>query len=392
MSCFSQDELDAAKLASNTTGSGCAAPDDLNFELGSIRKINRAAQREFEDDEEDDEDEDEEDEDTWRDGEPAGGDGIASGTKRRRAGAGDASEPPAKRGRPRPRPNPKSVGPQVQRGAGGSPSPPSDTHTPDPTASNAMDADTSQSTQVEAPVRSTRRSGPASNAMDANMSQSTQVEATVRSTRPSGRREVSPEGMEYVTPVRSEFVDDEAESRATEVDLVRDDGPDWFQDVGPHFETAVAHLGPRWRKLVDIYTIMEGESGWMRSGQLPSNGRPDILDVWIKGGRLTRTSNMIALQLQDLPSFKRAFAVWYAGMQPTWRMSKGGKWERPKVGKRKRIGWELVEVNGVNGWLSVVACLYWWGMTTMGGGTQIDLDQWEEAVDDATWVMEGLTA
>jgi hypothetical protein len=64
------------------------------------------------------------------------------------------------------------------------------------------------------------------------------------------------------------------------------------------------------------------------------------------------------------------------------------KRKRPLQGMYGR-SWHRLIAPGRNGWLSVVACLYWWGCT-IGGDEGNTKTGFEEAVKDTIYMMEGL--
>ena len=51
-------------------------------------------------------------------------------------------------------------------------------------------------------------------------------------------------------------------------------------------------------------------------------------------------------------------------------------------------GWAELDKPGLNGFLSIVAALSWWGAQIEAAGAQINL--WNAAVEDVAWVMEQL--
>lgn len=73
-------------------------------------------------------------------------------------------------------------------------------------------------------------------------------------------------------------------------------------------------------------------------------------------------------------------------MQPAWRDLSGGvSRERGMYGQ----DWYPLNVGGPNGWLGVMATLLWWGNAVKSGSIERQED-WNEAVEDAHWVLDGL--
>ncbi len=187
--------------------------------------------------------------------------------------------------------------------------------------------------------------------------------------------------------VPSPLLDAEANKRAAEVEEALVDAPTWFKVSYEFFKDAVPTLGPRWQRLVDCFTLLKEENNFEKRGELAGDGRPAMLSKWIQYGRLTRSKTMpTTLDASNLAAFKHAYQTWYDGLQPDWREKEGEDWKRPKLG-RKQQDWGLLDVRGINGMLSVVACLYWWGMV-VSEQAQSDFDEWERAAEDVSWVME----
>ncbi|KAF8872555.1 hypothetical protein CPB85DRAFT_1171838, partial [Mucidula mucida] len=137
-------------------------------------------------------------------------------------------------------------------------------------------------------------------------------------------------------------------------------------------------LGPRWQRLVDRFTLLEEENDFEKRGELAGDSRPAMLSKWIQYGRLTQSKTMpTTLDASNLAAFKCAYRTWYNGLQPNWREKEGEDWKH----------WGLLDIRGVNGMLSVVTCLYWWGMV-VSEQAQSDFDKWERAAEDVSWVME----
>lgn len=77
-------------------------------------------------------------------------------------------------------------------------------------------------------------------------------------------------------------------------------------------------------------------------------------------------------------------------MQPEWReRGEGGHWViGGAYGPDDQ--WDPLEAPGPNGCLSVAASLYFWGILLHSHEEK--RDQWERAVQDVSWMLEGLAA
>ncbi|KAJ7358257.1 hypothetical protein DFH08DRAFT_615627, partial [Mycena albidolilacea] len=71
------------------------------------------------------------------------------------------------------------------------------------------------------------------------------------------------------------------------------------------------------------------------------------------------------------------FWAWWVDINPTWRNE-----QRPM----KREGgssWLSLDIRGQNGFLNLLMCLKWWR-----DAMEAPSPDWEEAVDDITWVLQ----
>ncbi|KAJ6523681.1 hypothetical protein DFH09DRAFT_1329919 [Mycena vulgaris] len=154
------------------------------------------------------------------------------------------------------------------------------------------------------------------------------------------------------------------------------------QDLGPHFAAALCALV----RLEVAY----GFDTNPRIGISSATPRPKEVDEWIRSGRGTRSKKTV--RVDDLVTFGKTWNAWWASIQPSWRekdaegvFSTGGEYGDD---------WSTLDFEGQNGNLTAVAGLYFWGSTrrklsVLPSGIQED---WERAVQDVTWMLEGLGA
>ena len=81
-------------------------------------------------------------------------------------------------------------------------------------------------------------------------------------------------------------------------------------------------------------------------------------------------------------SFPSVFDAWWRSIQPKWRVLDGQ--ELAKDG----VDFELLRRPGVNGLLSVLAALFFWGVGL--GEAWGDCVLWLAGVEDLMWVLEQL--
>jgi hypothetical protein len=124
-----------------------------------------------------------------------------------------------------------------------------------------------------------------------------------------------------------------------------------------------------------------------RGTNLPSTHRPAEVGRWISSRRRN-------IKLGVSPEvYSKQWWRWWEVLQPEWRVF--DKTGRPKAmaPAGHEATWHCLLKPGVNGILSVVASLYWWGCTVHsleGSSGGKDVKDWEEAVADCSWVMEQL--
>ncbi|KAF9032256.1 hypothetical protein BJ165DRAFT_1331794, partial [Panaeolus papilionaceus] len=85
--------------------------------------------------------------------------------------------------------------------------------------------------------------------------------------------------------------------------------------------------------------------------KLPTKHRPFPIKEWIGRARsLTYRPDNI-----NLASYEQDFKLWWASMQPAWRLDDG-----KVVASRVDGNWTGLRMPGINGLLNVVAALFYW--------------------------------
>ncbi|PPR03345.1 hypothetical protein CVT24_012584 [Panaeolus cyanescens] len=168
-----------------------------------------------------------------------------------------------------------------------------------------------------------------------------------------------------------------------------DVGTVWFEEAlllfaegGSAFgENGKGNLGPLWLDCVDAYASFQRKSGFGQDKRLPTKGRPDVVKEWVGVGR-TRSKNWRPRFLEP-EKFEKVFDTWWTGLQPEWRVEGG------KVVTKKVIGdWGCLVYPGPNGLLSVMGCLFFWGLEAYGKKAR--WKKWELAVIDCTTALQHL--
>ncbi|KAJ7466771.1 hypothetical protein B0H11DRAFT_1732945, partial [Mycena galericulata] len=152
-------------------------------------------------------------------------------------------------------------------------------------------------------------------------------------------------------------------------------------DLGPHFEA----LLEAWVQVEVAYGF---DTNPLRG--LPSAGRPRAIEEWIKSGRGKKNKKRISIG--EVEAYRKSWQAWWDSMQPDWRTKDADG--RYPAGGDHGSDWASLDFPGQNGTLSVVAGLFFWGsarymLTELPVNAQED---WEAAVLDVAWMLEGLQA
>ncbi|KAF9044029.1 hypothetical protein BJ165DRAFT_1528604 [Panaeolus papilionaceus] len=147
--------------------------------------------------------------------------------------------------------------------------------------------------------------------------------------------------------------------------------PSWFVDAMDLFVKGAAGLAGA------------GGFGPEKDKRLPARFRPTVVKDWVARGR-TRNK---AWRPKDLvpTEFKTEFWTWWTSLQPEWRVDNGAV-----ITGRVDGDWSPLVVPGVNGVLSVVAALFFWGLEAQD--KRAPRDAWLVAVRDCTTAFQKLAA
>ncbi|KAJ7050234.1 hypothetical protein C8F01DRAFT_1001054 [Mycena amicta] len=150
----------------------------------------------------------------------------------------------------------------------------------------------------------------------------------------------------------------------------------WEQVVG-------VDLGSRYNALVMAWIALERGYSWGTvSLFIPASGRPKQVGSWIRSRRKAGK----ATKIPNVSLYAKEWWSWWGKSQPSWRKVKDGRPARTKADGRS---WEGLVVPGLNGMISVVASLYWWGCVLAEKNQGMSQD-WKDAVEDVIWVVNGL--
>ncbi|KAJ7700210.1 hypothetical protein B0H16DRAFT_1348823, partial [Mycena metata] len=163
------------------------------------------------------------------------------------------------------------------------------------------------------------------------------------------------------------------------------DAPLWF--VNARSEVTEEKLGCHFDGLIAAWTRIEYASRFEHGPtNLSAKGRPKQVGRWVADGRQKKPRT--DLSVPDPDGYAVEWRAWWDTLQPTWRI-KGvdGIWSMDGYGKGDE--WGPLYQWGVNGVLNIVASLYFWGCAISEDDSK-RLRDWESAVIDVTWMMEGM--
>ncbi|KAJ6525807.1 hypothetical protein DFH09DRAFT_936506, partial [Mycena vulgaris] len=149
-------------------------------------------------------------------------------------------------------------------------------------------------------------------------------------------------------------------------------------DLGCHFEALVA-----------AWTRVEAASRFEQDpNKLPTKHRPKAVTEWVGNGRARR--GIPPPQVEDAAAYAAQWQQWWDSLQPGWRKRDvDGRWATDGLYSPDGKEWGLLYRWGVNGKLSILASLYFWGCAVVADDGELHTD-WEVAVNDVIWMVEGL--
>ena len=154
----------------------------------------------------------------------------------------------------------------------------------------------------------------------------------------------------------------------------------------PHWATSPLKLlqsvalGSEWDMLLTNWVAFEHGSADRSTARLGAQSRPQAVTDWIRRARL----NTYSPQINSVAVFAKEFNTWWASLQPTWRTERGRG-----VLRRDGEDWECLRCSGINGLLSVLAALFFWGCAVQKSKAATK-SAWLRAVDDVSYSMTQL--
>ncbi|KAJ7576765.1 hypothetical protein C8J56DRAFT_799379 [Mycena floridula] len=135
-----------------------------------------------------------------------------------------------------------------------------------------------------------------------------------------------------------------------------------------------------WKQLVRGWVALESSYNFENGrGGLSASGRPDQVHWWVSCKR----KSVVLSTLVDLEPFVEIFSSWWSALNPEWR-------EHDITGKLVQSSggsWDCLRAPGINGMLSVIACMWWWALKAEKG---VKDSAWIQMAEDIIWVCEQL--
>ncbi|KAJ7048991.1 hypothetical protein C8F01DRAFT_1003297 [Mycena amicta] len=163
----------------------------------------------------------------------------------------------------------------------------------------------------------------------------------------------------------------------------RTSASEWLCKVYP--ELTNVNLGAAYNEMLTAYLALEAAYGYVNgTGRLSAEHRPAQMQRWIRNKRVATPAYC---KISDTTAFAKGYWAWWAGIQPSWREIT--QEIRPVSAEQGSESWGALVVPGINGMLTAVAMLYWWGCEEKTQEVWPTPD-WVDAVEDFRRVCDGL--
>ncbi|PPQ76366.1 hypothetical protein CVT24_008806 [Panaeolus cyanescens] len=247
------------------------------------------------------------------------------------------------------------------------------------------------------PVPSTREPGPepssvALGATDKGRKRPAEPEVEAGRQRKSARVEPVTETVQQKPKVVGRKGKGRSKGKDTAVvagaGSLAEERPRWFYDSMKAFTEGAVGLGTDgngclgndWIALVEAWSTFQVAAGFTEDNKLPTKHRPFPIKEWIARARSPTYRPVIT----NLSEYESNFNLWWYSMQPDWRKADG------MVDPRRVDGdWSSLWLPGLNGLVSVIAALLYWGIAAHGNKTRTL--SWLRAVRDCKTAISALS-
>lgn len=121
-----------------------------------------------------------------------------------------------------------------------------------------------------------------------------------------------------------------------------------------------------WKELVKKWVKLEIRDGYGGTKRLGATGRPECVKHWIQCARPSKP-NITAypkLIITDFEAYAKEFWGWWGSLQPDFRQANKtleGVLAVEAPANDSSNAWGHIDISGINGLVSVLAALYFWG-------------------------------
>lgn len=155
----------------------------------------------------------------------------------------------------------------------------------------------------------------------------------------------------------------------------------WF----PHaFQLVDVDLGPRYAEFLEDWIQFERLHDWNKSGaRLAGSGRPTLISTWIKEGRYPPRCTEPFIGVDGLDQYVGELREWWRLIRPK------SAFNREDVTRE----WVALDKYGINGWLSIIVGMKWWGeclRLLAGNGLRASTEEWLSMLKDLTVTIQNL--
>lgn len=152
--------------------------------------------------------------------------------------------------------------------------------------------------------------------------------------------------------------------------------PVWFTSARSLLRSK--DLGETWTQVLGLWEEFERSHDFVEVMKLPSAHRPPCVSEWLKRARVAtyRPRTKEGERFTDV-KFAQEFGEWWKTLQPDWRLEEDGSLSCGTG------DWSILERPGLNGFLSVLAALFFWGDSVEVGSSS----SWSRWVEDVRLVL-----
>lgn len=166
------------------------------------------------------------------------------------------------------------------------------------------------------------------------------------------------------------------------VDAVSDkEAKKWFPQA---FRLVNVDLGLHYMNFLGHWIRFERLHGWRKSGgRLTGLGRPEIISKWVKEGRYPPRCIEPCIGADGVERYSQEICNWWKSMRPTTAF------DQDKLGD----DWVALDKHGINGWLSIVAGMKWWGESLKcltGDHLKSCTEEWVATLEDLAQALQNL--